>query len=505
MTVSAALFASLPATSAQAKPTGGQSDRAANAAIERAQSIFAGGDARSERGQQPTSNDEPESLSLALADVFAALPTLSGAERKAAENLLARPDGSGTGTSNDAVAWNVAASWHRTTCGTNVCVHYVDPGSGSTHAPPSASWAATTLTELQNVWTYETSTMGYRAPATDATVGGDSRFDVYLANLGALGLYGYCAPEYRVPGQDFRASAYCVLDDDFVEFPLGPLPSLQVTAAHEFFHAVQFNYDAAEDAWIMEATATWMEERYADPVNDNVAYIRHGQIGRPTVPLDTFGGLGHYGNWVFFERLSQSYGVGAVRSIWSRLDATTGAPDQYGIQAIKSFLTASGTTLPKFYANFAAGNLAPAKVYSEGSLYTATKTVKNFKFKRKGQTKSVKAGVRHLTAKSYRFKSKVSGKIKFTIKGPKSKTGPAVLATIYKKSGAIKRKYIKLSGAGKGSGTVKFKTAKVSKVTLTLVNASTRFERCYTAGTPYSCSGVPLDDNSKFAVSARLV
>jgi hypothetical protein len=35
---------------------------------------------------------------------------------------------------------------------------------------------------------------------------------------------------------------------------------LKVTAAHEFFHAVQFAYDIGEDGWLMESTATWMEE-----------------------------------------------------------------------------------------------------------------------------------------------------------------------------------------------------------------------------------------------------
>ena len=112
--------------------------------------------------------------------------------------------------------------------------------------------------------------------------------DVYLANLGPLGLYGYCAPEDGLAGQLNRYTAYCVLDDDYTGFPLGPFPSLQVTAAHEFFHAIQFNYDTFEDRWLMEATATWMEERYADAVDDNRQYIKYGQTRKPGIPLDTF-------------------------------------------------------------------------------------------------------------------------------------------------------------------------------------------------------------------------
>jgi hypothetical protein len=47
-----------------------------------------------------------------------------------------------------------------------------------------------------------------------------------------------------------------VLDDDYStsQFPDPPLVSLDVTAAHEFFHAVQFAYDYFEDSWLMEGT-----------------------------------------------------------------------------------------------------------------------------------------------------------------------------------------------------------------------------------------------------------
>ena len=46
-----------------------------------------------------------------------------------------------------------------------------------------------------------------------------------------------------------------------------------MTAAHEFFHAVQFAYDAADDQWFMESTATWMEDEIYDDVNDNLQYL----------------------------------------------------------------------------------------------------------------------------------------------------------------------------------------------------------------------------------------
>ena len=53
-----------------------------------------------------------------------------------------------------------------------------------------------------------------------------------------------------------------------------PKENLQVTAAHEFFHSVQYSYDVREDAWIMEATAAWAEDEIYPKVNDNIQYLR---------------------------------------------------------------------------------------------------------------------------------------------------------------------------------------------------------------------------------------
>ena len=49
--------------------------------------------------------------------------------------------------------------------------------------------------------------------------------------------------------------------------------SLRVTAAHEFFHAIQFAYDVNEDIWFMEGTATWVEDEVYDSINDNYQFL----------------------------------------------------------------------------------------------------------------------------------------------------------------------------------------------------------------------------------------
>ena len=463
------------------------------------------------RAKKALSGKSDQSATLALRDLFFSRAKLSNSERAVADSLLARP--TDPPSPNDP-PFNYTVPSSRV-CGTTVCVHYV---SSTGDAPPLADanantipdWAETTLATMESVWT-RTRGLGYRAPATDGTKGGDARFDVYLAEITTAGLYGYCAPEDLVPGQKFVTDAYCVVDNDFVGYPLPPLQSLQVTAAHEFFHAVQFNYDAGEDAWLMEATATWMEERLYDDVNDNRFYLPFGQLKRPWEPLDWFeaGGAFHYGNWIFFERMSTIYGVDSVRQIWNRLDATSGAPDKYSTKGVDSYLRVRRTTLPKFLARFGAGNTYPKKAYPEGSAYPKIKPRKTWKLKKNRRTsKTVKlVGLAQQATASVAFKptKTLKGKWKLLIKvdGPTTARGGAAHAMVIKKGGGVINKVIKIKKKGRGHIKVPFKKKKVKKVILTLANGSTRY-RCW-QNSYYSCQGTPKDSKQPVLFSGTAV
>ncbi len=260
---------------------------------------------------------EQTDLSLAMRELFKAMPSLSASDRRTARDIFARP----TDGDADPVGDGYTVPSERK-CGKKVCVHWVE---STADAPPSRAWVNTNLKIMGKVWKTEVGQLGYRKPIGDKKRGGNAKLDVYLKELGDRGIYGYCTPERKVRGHKWLASGYCVLDNDFAEAQYGapPMQSLRVTAAHEFFHAVQFAYDYGEDPWLMEATATWMEERFADDVNDNRQYLPYGQVGNPSRPLDTFNrqGFNQYGNWTFFEYLSNRFGTGIVRQIWSRAGA----------------------------------------------------------------------------------------------------------------------------------------------------------------------------------------
>jgi hypothetical protein len=374
-------------------------------------------------------------------------------------------------------------------------------------APPSKRWVKRTLKQMQRTWRVETGRLGYRRPLKDGRRGGNKKFDVYLKDVGAFGLYGYCAAEERV--QRFQASGYCVLDNDFhrSQFPSSPRKSLKVTAAHEFFHAVQYAYDAEDDRWLMEATATWMEERLADGANDNRQYLPYGQVKDPASPLDSYGGglLNQYGNWAFFEFLSKRYGPGIVRSIWDKMAADKRAPDLYSTQAVVRVLKSEGG-FKKVFAEYAAGNSIPRRTYPEGGKWpSATVAADTTLSKRARRAGRWSAGLDHLSSANLVFRPdsslrKRSWKLKVKIDGPKRKTSPAAYVIVDKRRGGVEKRLVKLSRKGNARIKVGFSRRKVKKVTVTVANASTRF-RCFRQ-TSWSCRGNPKDDGTVFKVKA---
>lgn len=440
---------------------------------------------------------------LAMTDLFRALPDLSGADRLRAEGLLARPTDGPTDPQGD--GYLVSA---KKKCSTNFCIHWV----GSTADTPSnKKWVNKSLGIMKKVWQLEVKQLGYRAPIKDGSHGGNSKFDVYLKQVGNSGLYGYCAPEYRVQGQKYIASGYCVLDNDFAksEFGAKPIKSLKVTAAHEFFHAIQFAYDYAEDHWFMEATATWMEERFADDVNDNRQYLPYGQVKKSGSALDIFNqsGFNQYGNWPFFEYLSQKYGKGVVKAIWNKAYAAKGSPDAYSIKAVKQVLNKLGGFSNVFRA-YAAANTTPSRAYSEGSHWPRAKITATGLLGKGNRHAGLNTSIDHLASKNIVIKPNKSLQgnkwmARITINAPAHKTSPAAYLIIKKKHGDWVKKSIPLTSQGYGMVKFSFTKSSVESVTITLVNASTRY-RCWKNNAVYSCQGNPLDDAMKFGFRAAV-
>lgn len=445
------------------------------------------------------------SATMALRDLFMQKTQLRGGERRLAERLLARPtDGFG-----DPQGFGYTVAEAAPACNTRLCVHYVPTG---TDAPPSPEWVNYTLAVMDSVWTTEVDQMGYRPPLSDGTKGGNGLFDVYLKDLGG-DLYGFCAGERRVKKR--TASGYCVLDNDFAaaQFPSGtPDGNLRVTAGHEFFHAVQYAYDYAEDPWMMESTATWMEERIATDVNDNRQYLPASQIYAPQIPLDAFSQTSgfQYGNWVFWEYLSNRYGVDIVNKAWKQAGSLKKDGGKYSLQAVDRALKGKGG-FRKNYAKYVAGNLAPAVNFPEGAEIQAQfggGRIFGSKVLSKGKrSKRFGTKIHHLSSASYAFgpgKGLNGKKWKLSLKvsGPVRATSPSAVVVVYLLNGKRQVKTVKLNKRGDGMKKVAFDNRKVGAVSVSLINGSTRY-RCG-RDTVLACQGKPLDDKLRFAVKAKV-
>ncbi len=349
------------------------SSPAALRALARARALF---EPSAVHGAASVSPSPGRDATMVLRDLFANVPGLVGADRRAAMSLLARP----TDGPSRPDGYRVP-SVHA--CVQFFCVHWVR----STTAAPSLAdrnhngrpdFVDMTIRALNRVWRTEIGKFRYRRPKSDITSrshGPNGKLDVYLADVGAEGYYGYCTsddPNLQGGRRFGDLSAFCVLDNDYrrAQFPgVHGEAALQVTAAHEFFHAVQFAYDAFEDVWLMEGTAVWMEDEVFDGVNDNRQYFSQSPLKQPGVPLDRDTKLRVYGSWIFFRHLSEAIGPTIIRQIWERADAAKGGPDRYSTAAINAALRLRGKNMRWAFASFGQKNADPAEFYQEGAAY----------------------------------------------------------------------------------------------------------------------------------------
>lgn len=446
------------------------------------------------------SGEPTRDTSLVLRDLFIAQQQLDGAQRREAQSYLARPTDGATDPFGDGYAVPAERK-----CRGHICIHWV---TSTADAPPSQAWVNSTLKFMNKVWRIEVGQLGYRAPLSDKKRGGNGKLDVYLKEVGSRGVYGYCAPERRAQGRKWLASGYCVLDNDFSEAQYGapPRDSMRVTAAHEFFHAVQYSYDYGEDPWLMEATATWMEERVADDVNDNRQYLTHGQVGQPAQSLDRFNeqGFNQYGNWAFFEFLSARYGINVVRSIWNEAGAFAGGGHQFSTAAVRTVLARRGGFTNVFRA-YAGGNSVPGRTYGEGKAWPAAPS-QTWDLTKAASRKADTLRINHLASRNVKITPgagvRKGWKLRIAVDGPSSRTSPAAYLVVRRKNG-ISTNPIPLNGKGVGRALVPFSGRRTYSATVTLVNASTRFS-CWHR-TNWSCQGRARDDQQRFVLSASVV
>lgn len=497
-------------------------------ALQRARSLFRLGAVREEFGD--VARADKHDATLIMRDLALRLRQLPAAQRAEGESLLARPTDS---RRKDPDAWSVPEAAASPACDANVCIHWV---ASTRDAPPLADGDADGVPDwiedvvqptFANVWSAEIDApptgLGNPAPLSDLASrndGGDGRLDVYLTDLGDDFVFGYCTsddPNLRDPDYPFFAfSAYCVLDDNFRDFGTRWTPEQfnQIVAAHEFRHASQFAEDAAEDAWLMEGEAMWIEGQVYPTITDRFRYLDTSPLSRPGLALDHGAGHYEYGAWVFFRYLSERFGEDIIRQVWDLADDNGSSPDQYSMEAVGSATSARGESLASSFTLFTRWNRSPAGAghYDEGADYPTPGAVAAYALKPSAPTtgwKTVK--LRHLASAHYSLRpgrgTRSTSSVKVTVDLPNRVTKPAATLLVFFKSGAYSAKPISLDSSGNGAKTVSFGKGVVSRVDVLLTNASARFDPAtqWSGTTSYSWGGaVAIDENRAYSFKAKL-
>jgi hypothetical protein len=469
------------------------------------------------------------SPTLALRDLALRVDQLTGADRAQAQELLARPN-QGSGSGDGFAAWSTpeaAASRHGKGCSTDpqtpICVHWT---ASSADAPDRAdadhdgvpNWVEVTLGEMEYVWDYEVNTLGFRPPMTDERGSKDNDgvyFDAYLSDIGSR-YYGYCSLDDTRNRNNYKykdRSGYCVLDNDYskAQFPVHtPRENLQVTAAHEFFHAIQFAYDASEDLWFMEGGAAWIEDEVYTDVNDNRQYLATSQFRHPMHPLDNNRGIGIYGTWGFMRYLSERFGTDVIRRAWAKADGARDGPDYYSLQALRRAVNAEGTDFHRVLGAFGLVINAPDAFLTEGSHFPSA-TVARHRLDRGHRVSGWRRYILdHLSYAPIAFRPgarvRQGDRLHISVDAPNRATHPEVRVMVVHRNGSVSGiGRVHLDRHGDGEIGMNFSDPSIRRVVLSMANTSTGFRRCFSHSTAYSChGGIPLDDGQHFWAKAVL-
>jgi hypothetical protein len=473
----------------------------------------------------------PRDATFVLRDLALAYDRLSPAQRRVADGILARP----TDGASDQFGDGYSMAESTPLCVTNGCFHWVAsttdaPDPTDTNGNGVPDYVDLVEATFDTVWSTEITDLGFRPPKADDTSpnhGPDGKLDVYLADVGADGLYGYCASDdpadFFGSYPYFDSSAFCVIDNDFssLQFPGGGasgLEALQVTLAHEFFHAVQFAYDYYEDRWFMESTATWIEDEVFNDVNDNVQYLDASPLARPEVPLDSNNtAFGIYGDWIFFRFISEVFAAGGVhdttvvRRAWELADGAPGGRDLYSLKAVAQAGKAAGMAFTPLFGQFGMVNDVAPAWYEEGAAndYPIPPLADRTKITKRSPADTGTRRMKHLTNAYLGYvpgRGVSSGaKLGFVLVLPAVKTAPAASVVVISTSGDVRFFTFALDRAGDGRLKVPFGRGTVAEVDLVLTNASTRTTCWVDRNAAYSCLGDPLDDGVPFRYAATLV
>jgi hypothetical protein len=230
-------------------------------------------------------------------------------------------------------------------------------------------------------WKLEIDTLGSPPPPSDGSPGGGPEYDVYVTEFvsGTFGLTTWEPGDLVENGPRQRYTTYIEIENDFRGYRTPGVDGLKITAAHEFYHAIQVGSYGIwttvphMDSWFLELSSVWMEHVAFPAIHDYYFdlpnYFQRFRGGlNQSLPFNTlvFGG---YERSVWAHFLTKRFGRDVMRNIW------TGIKVAPVLASMASVLPTYGTTLESEFALFSVWNYYtadradPQRYYSEGGNY----------------------------------------------------------------------------------------------------------------------------------------
>ena len=255
---------------------------------------------------------------------------------------------------------------------------------------------------FNHVWDVEINQMGYNAPPFEV---GQSYYNVYIKEMAPY--YGYTWPiEPPINGSEIppRYCSYIEIDNDYKEFPSKGINGLEVTAAHEFHHAIQIGSYGywTDDLFAYELTSTWFEDVVYTEVNDYYNWVPRyfSQFSKgQSLNYYEYPDYGERCIWAHF--LTKRFGSNIMSEIWA------GMRTQPFLESTNNILIKKGTSLQSEFALFTYWNYFTwdradtIKYYPEGNHYPRFLPLKSTTFL--GSTSTVRGDVFPLSSSMYEF------------------------------------------------------------------------------------------------------
>ena len=226
---------------------------------------------------------------------------------------------------------------------------------------------------FEEVYNHSINELGYVPPPSDGTHGGNELYDVYIIYTNAYGYTNYIEPGIgdnpNSPSviENNAYPSYINMRNSYAGFAdNSELESIQVTAAHEFFHAIQLGYDGDEELWMLEATAVWMEEEHYDDVNDCYQYLIP-RFEKPHYSIRSISGLLPYGSFILFKYIDEHLGgKDVIRRAWEYSREYNSLQNDFSVEEIDQALKEKGHSFKKALTNMAIANLILSDEQSAG-------------------------------------------------------------------------------------------------------------------------------------------